>query len=113
MSLTTSDVTRMVAGFADNDESWDIFHDELLNKEAVSLGSGLFAYLEEDLKPKPDSYGYVANGVASFVFKVSGAGETQFFRKSGYLDSYADSTFSGVLEEVGRRVVTQSAWEAV
>lgn len=113
MSFTTADVVRLVAGFADTAAAWDAFHTELLNNEAVELGPGLFALLVEDLRPEEDSFGYRADGPASFVFRLSNRGEAQHFRKSGYSDSYDDTTFDGNLEEVQPKAVSVSAWERI
>lgn len=113
MSFTTTEVIRLVAGFSDHAEAWDEFHSELLNNEAVELGPGGFAYIVEDIKPERDSYGYLADGPASFVFRLSNRGDAQHFRKSGYSDSYDDTTFNGDLEEVQPKAVSVSAWERI
>jgi hypothetical protein len=111
MSLTATQVDDLVASKFDSRQPWRLFHDELVNQEAVRLGPYGYAYLVEDLRPQADSYGYVDEGDASFVFRIEGGGEVAHFRKEGYLDSYEGLVFRGDLYEVSAKTVTVSRWE--
>jgi hypothetical protein len=64
--------------------------------KTVHLNIGEAEVVETESNPNRDSYGYVSGGHASVVFKING----QYFRKNGYVNSYGDAEYDGMLHEV-------------